>query len=54
MKEGRQSGERHVLTLCDGEWVQVHAGSAERLEKVKLIEETITDNSQILYIPTYT
>lgn len=42
MTGGRKSEERHVLTLRDGEWVQVQASSAAGLEKMQ-VEKTITD-----------
>ena len=42
------------LTLFDGEWLRVQASSAVGLEKSRPVEETITDNSQNLYIYTYT
>lgn len=35
--------KRHVLTVRDGEWVQVQASSAVGLEKIRPVEETITD-----------
>lgn len=35
--------KRDVLSLCDGERVQIQASSAVGLEKIRPVEETITD-----------
>lgn len=40
---GEGKVKRDMFSLCYGEWVQGQASSAVGLEKIRPVEETITD-----------